>query len=640
MNETELGSNYLIYQFPDIAKEWDIEKNGEKQLDTIKCGSNYKAYWKCKKNHRWEAVIKDRTQGNGCPYCSGRKAIPGETDLVTLRPDIASQWHPALNEEKTPDQFAVYSGKKAWWICERGHEWRAVIASRTQGSGCPYCSGRKVILGETDLVTLRPDIALEWHPTLNGKKTPDQFAVCSGKKAWWICERGHEWETVIGKRTQGSGCPYCSRQKAIPGETDLMTLEPDIALEWHPTLNGKKTPDQFTVGSRKKAWWICERGHEWEAMIMNRTRGNGCPYCSGNKVIPGETDLATLRPDIALEWHPALNGEKTPDQFGVYSNKKAWWICERGHEWETVIGKRTQGSGCQYCSRRKAILGETDLMTLEPDIALEWHPTLNGKKTPNQFTVGSGKKAWWICEQGHEWEAMIGNRTRGNGCPYCSRRKAILGETDLVTLRPDIASEWHPALNGEKTPDQFGVCSNKKAWWICEQGHEWEAMIINRTRGNGCPYCSRRKAILGETDLVTLRPDIASEWHPALNGEKTPDQFGVCSNKKAWWICERGHEWRTSVENRTQGKGCPYCSGRKVIPGETDLMTLEPDIALEWHPTLNGKKTPNQFTVGSGKKAWWICEQGHEWRTSILSRTRGNGCPVCYRIGLVQESRR
>lgn len=56
-----------------------------------------------------------------------------------------------------------------------------------------------------------------------------------------------------------------------------------------------------------------------------------------------------------------------------------------------------------------------------PDLAKEWHPSKNGLLIPNQVTPGSGKKVWWLCERGHEWEARVTDRSNGTGCPYCHK---------------------------------------------------------------------------------------------------------------------------------------------------------------------------------------------------------------------------
>ena len=79
------------------------------------------------------------------------------------------------------------------------------------------------------------------------------------------------------------------------------------------------------------------------------------------------------------------------------------------------------------------------------------------------------------------------------------------------------------------------------------------------------------------------------------------------------------------------GSGCPYCGGRRVLAGFNDLATQAPEVAAQWHPTLNGNLTPSMVTAGSHRKAWWLCPLGHVWKAAVYSRTGKQkcGCPVC-----------
>ena len=80
-----------------------------------------------------------------------------------------------------------------------------------------------------------------------------------------------------------------------------------------------------------------------------------------------------------------------------------------------------------------------------------------------------------------------------------------------------------------------------------------------------------------------------------------------------------------------RGCGCPYCAGRKVLPGFNDLATADPRVAAQWHPTLNGSLTPEAVTAGSRKKVWWVCPEGHVWKAAVYARAGSwkSGCPVC-----------
>jgi len=108
---------------------------------------------------------------------------------------------------------SAYSNKKVWWLCEKGHEWQAVINSRRNGVGCPFCAGKQAIEGINDLATINPNLALQWHTSKNGQLSPQNVKASSNRVVWWICEKGHEWKASIGSRNAGRGCPNCSKKK-------------------------------------------------------------------------------------------------------------------------------------------------------------------------------------------------------------------------------------------------------------------------------------------------------------------------------------------------------------------------------------------------------------------------------------------
>ena len=252
-------------------------------------------------------------------------------------------------------------------------------------------------------------------------------------------------------------------------------------------------PTDINYNSSGTIWFKCRKGHSYKTTLRHRTLNNtDCPICAGKLVVEGINDFASKYPDIAEEWHPTKNGELKPTDITANSNKKVWWICENGHEWETVVSYRTKGCHCPICAGKKTLDGFNDIATTHPELARQWHPTKNGASKPTDVTSGSGKKVWWICESGHEWEATIVSRVQGAGCPYCSNRRTLIGYNDLATTHPEIAKEWHSTKNGELKPTDVTAGSNKKVWWICEKGHEWITTVSNRSRyGSTCPFCKK-----------------------------------------------------------------------------------------------------------------------------------------------------
>lgn len=185
-----MAEKKYIIDNAELMAEWDWEKNDELELDpkTVTLGSGKKAWWKCKKGHKWQAAVNDRKKGHGCKICGREKAMKtraesilkdGEHTFFNLFSELMSEWDWEKNEALglAPNRISPGSGKKAWWKCENGHEWQAKILSRSNGTGCPYCNNVKVLIGYNDLLTLNPQVAEEWHSTKNGTLLPQDFFI-------------------------------------------------------------------------------------------------------------------------------------------------------------------------------------------------------------------------------------------------------------------------------------------------------------------------------------------------------------------------------------------------------------------------------------------------------------------------------
>ena len=472
---------------------------------------------------------------------------------------LKREWHEARNSPLKMESLSKGSSRRVWWICEKGHEWKTRYSNRINGTGCPYCAGKKVLPGYNDLASLFPEVSAEWHPELNGNLRPDMVLAHSNKYVWWRCLFGHEWRTKINNRTSlGTCCPKCAGKEPIQGETDLLAQYPTIAAQWHPHKNDQLTPEMVLPQSNKKVWWICGRKHEWKARIDHRVHGNGCPYCCGQKAIPGETDLETLAPHIAKQWHPTKNKNRHPSEYTLHSHARMWWRCELGHEWQSTINNRSK-CGCPICSGRVVLKGYNDLATAAPAIAAEWCNEKNGGMGPDRISPHCNDPYYWICPKNHIWKTSPNNRVNGTGCPFCNKQRLIPSENSLAVVFPAIAKEWNDKMNFPLTPLDVTAYCNDKHWWLCENGHAWEAVVSNRAKGD---RCTGRYAIKEKNDLSTQYPQIANEWCVDKNGDKRPDQYLPQSNEKVWWRCNAGHEWMATIASRTAGSGCARCKGR------------------------------------------------------------------------------
>ena len=344
-------------------------------------------------------------------------------------------------------------------------------------------------------------------------------------------------------------------------------------------------------------------------------------------------DLATTRPELAAEWHPTKNGNLTPMDVLSGSHKAVFWLCSKGHTWNMVVASRTQGNGCTVCSGRFFVRGVNDLATTNPELAAQWHPTKNGDLTPSDVVTVSSKKFWWLCSQGHSWEAKLAKRHTGQGCPICSNNRVVVGVNDLATTNPELAAQWHPTKNGDLKPTDVVAGTSKHIWWKCSKGHEWRMNGNGRMSGTGCPVCANKLLVVGVNDLATTNPELAAQWHPTKNGDLKPADVVAGTAKRIWWQCPKGHEWQSIVVSRKIGTGCPVCENLKVVVGVNDLATTNPELAAEWHPTKNGTLDMATVSAGARKTVWWLCENGHEWKAALFKRSTGQGCPTCATFG-------
>lgn len=423
-----------IKDIPHLVKEYDFDKNKNIDFEKLTHGSNKKVWWTCSKGHSWCCVTSDKVLKNlNCPYCSGRRACK-DNCLKTTHPHLAEEWDHDKNTLK-PEEITHGSKKKIWWKCEQGHEWMSAPNTRSantrsaKNSSCPYCIGRKVCK-DNCLSTVSPDIAKEWSNKNIIK--PTDVTISSGKKVWWNCSKGHEWEAQICNRTVNkTGCPYCAGGKACK-DNCLKITHSYLLKEWDYTKN-KISPEEITHGSKIKVWWKCSKDHEWKMNINARTASNqSCPYCAGKRACK-DNSLATKHPELIKEW--SSKNKLNPTDYTSGSNKKVWWECKKckNHYLNSITNKSKLKQKCPYCLNRKVYSGNC-LKNTHPDLIKEWNYEKN-KIKPDEVTCGSKKRAWWKCKKCHyEWNTPISERQKYN-CPKCKESK---GEKKIAKILEDL----------------------------------------------------------------------------------------------------------------------------------------------------------------------------------------------------------
>ena len=197
-------SQNLSNLFPNIAKEWHPEKNGNVTAEMVSPMSNKKVWWLGECGHEWLMPIDVRTHQNcGCPICSGKRTLSGYNDLVTWCKNngmeyLLDEWDYEKNDI-LPSSVTRSSDKEVYWKCRKcSRTWKIKVDHRTrEKSGCPYCRNRAHALAqskavrcvETGMVYESAKAAAEHHNVTQGS-----IAMCARGVTKSSC--GYHWEYV------------------------------------------------------------------------------------------------------------------------------------------------------------------------------------------------------------------------------------------------------------------------------------------------------------------------------------------------------------------------------------------------------------------------------------------------------------
>ena len=513
----------------------------------------------------------------------------------------------------------------------------------------------KLIVGINDLATIYPNIATEWHPTLNGNLHPNEVFSSSSKMVWWVCDKGHSYQQTIQNRTlKHFGCSYCSGHRVLKGFNDLASVRPDVAKEWCYEKNEGKTPYDFTAGSGKKVWWTCPLGHDYVASIHERTGHNtGCPKCDKRRQssFPEQAVLYYVKkifPDTLSKYKVIFSKSMELDVFipsikvGIEFDGKAW------HNDDIIHNREIR----KYAVCKKHGI---KLIRIKEYNKEDWQDVADIVYRINKFrkykeledvirnildNLDPSSNMWTRKNPFHFHSDVDINITRDRGeiLNYLNRIDNSLEET-----RPDVVKMWDWSKNKNLHPNMFTISSNQVVFWKCPDcNHEWECSINSMTRKGrcGCSECSKKrrgrtftKGVVSKVgSLLETHPYIAKDWHPTKNGDLNPNDITAGKFKKVWWLCSKcGLEWEASPNNRKKGVGCPHCSGRVAQSGLDDIVTLFPDVLSYWDYERNRDIDPTKILPGSGQKAAWKCVAcKHEWTQIIHRRIKSPVfCPKC-----------
>ena len=621
------GINDLLTKCPTMVNEWNYDKN-ELTPDEIAFSSEKKVWWVCDKGHEWFDSPRNRRKHgeiNKCPYCSNQKVLSGFNDFATLYPELLEEWDYSKNMD---DPYKIIKGShvKYFWKCNKGHSYEASVGNRIKGTGCPYCANQKVLLGYNDLLSQYPEITKEWNYDKNELK-PNEITAKSGKTVWWKCNKGHEWKASICNRTKndGTGCPICSNRLLLEGYNDLATTNPELLKEWNYEKN-KIKPNEIIAGSTQKVWWKCEKGHEWNASIVSRTKKHFCPICNSSKQTSiSEKSIVYYLKKYGIDLIESYKIDRK--EIDIFLPKLNIGIEYDGQYYHKSIQKDIAKN--KLCDS----LGIRLIRIREPEL-----PILNSTSTDFIIKNLTNDHSYMddVIEDLLSYLKITKydvNVERDFNDIYSLYQKGEKKESIQVNY-PHLIEEWDFEKN-TILPEQVSKGAHNSVWWKCKKcNYSWQAKVYTRCAGSGCPNCAGvvnkkkpSKLQKGINDFATEHADFLKEWDYSKN-KIQPSDITSGSTIKVWWKCNLNHSYDASVVNRLRGTACPYCANKKILKGYNDLLTTNPAIAKEWNYDKNSFK-PDEVFAGTSKKAWWKCKKGHEWEAQICSRTSGNGCPIC-----------
>jgi len=630
-----------VADFPLLKKEFNLKKNNiDPKLVPFR--SQIKFFWKCKKGHEFQVSPGSRfaflapsysfrkSKHSKCIYCLNKKVCE-DNNLKFLHPKIAKMWNYKKNTLK-PNEILANSHKKVWWICKNKHEFKKLIYLHVDQKGfCGGC-GRKdgsyktFATKENCLKNRYPELAKEWHPTKNKTLKPDQVYKTT-VMYWWQCpkQKDHVYKQTIYERVNKKvGCSFCAFKK-LTKSNSLKYMYPTVASQWHPTKNGKLTPEKITAHSHKKAWWICKKKHVWQAMVVSRTKnGHGCKKCTGVGISYMEiriySELINIFRDI--KWSYKIKGF----QCDIYIPQLRLGIEVDGAYWHNNPRKiKFDNKKNNFFKKQKLNLirvRENSLPLIQPDIDINAYFIKPRKEDINNLldkikTLTNSKRNLREINKYKKQKSFLNEELYRQ---ISSNLPSPVFENSLAYKRKDLVKEWDYKKNFPLVPSMFKIGANLSVWWICKKKHSYKAVIGNRTvLKRNCPYCVGRYA-LPKFNLKTEFPEVIKIWNYKLNKLK-PENYTPVSGAFVWWNCSKDHIYRRSIAHRTSSSG----SRNRICPCETRHQngslykpTIYPLLRDEFSKKNNKKLEDYNFF--SKEKVIWKCKNKHEYKNSVYRR--------------------
>lgn len=629
----------------DLVSLWDNELN-KLQPNQVAIGSHILAWWHCDKcGYSYDRAVQNQVRiylqrglTNICPICRGKRIIPEYNSLKAKYPKIVElEWDYDRNIVE-PDHIAAHTNKKVWWKCANGHSYQSSPNNKLNGGGdCPYCSHQKVS-SETSLLAIYPEIAKEWHPTLNNI-TPADVLPQSSISVWWKCAVcGNEFSSKVYQRLKSPfGCKKCNKGRQtsvseqlvykflldyfpdaintfkIDRNTDIDVFLPSInvGIEYDGSRYHKCKLDKDINKSKR----IISRGFK-----LIRIREKGCPLlllhgCETIHVEDNVHGLERILPELLSVICRISNIKVNLKDFDFQSI-----IRELKSEFSTIPYEKS----LEYHIEK--------LKTIGLSLVALWDYEKNGVLTPRNVTPMSAFEVYWRCPNDpmHKgWKAPIHSIVNGYGCKVCSNRRRYTTEEWIEEARKRHKDkyDYHSTTY---------VDSNTPVDIECPKHGIFTVPASQHLAGHGCPYCAGQSFHPADSIAIAY-PELAKEWDQERNFAEynaKPTNISFHDTRQFYWCCNNGknHSYKATIWSRIKGSQCAVCHGKQVST-DTSLAFLNPELAAEWSD--DNDKKPDEVTPKSDYVAIWKCPNPNHppYRQKVEVRSRGVGCIYCSRRG-------
>jgi very-short-patch-repair endonuclease len=451
-------------------------------------------------------------------------------------------------------------------------------------------------------------------------------------------------------------------KKVIPFEKSFASSYK--AKYWHKEKNGDIRPEDITIRTGEKYWFICnnaECGHSFLTSPDKIAGGNWCYYCCvpSNKLCEDMNCAKCLAKTFATHekaqyW--SNKNELPPNRIFKNCNKKFWFDCICGHNFASMLGSINKGSWCPFCCDiPKQLCDKEDCQRCfnnsfaSVEKSQYWNYEKNDKVKPRDVFKNMNKKFYFKCgDCKHDFDASLCNvSSHDRWCPYCSRNKLCDDNECQRCFEGSFASHQKSKMwsekNGELTPRQIARCSGKSYWVKCNDcTHHFQAMISHIVRTDNdkfCPICSSQYMcddldckICFEKSLASL--EKSKYYNKELNNGLDPRKIFKNYNGKLWFDCPCGHKFEGVPNAIVRKRWCPYCCNPSIKLCDAADCNSCYEKSFASHPKAKylDDKTINTRLIfkNTHTKYSFTCEKGHKFQKQIsLINLHSGWCPKC-----------